>query len=79
MLVILYSCRPLHRFWQINPNPGSKKQISKEQYGGQTARKTNAWPKDHCQPAQSKPYVYTVMILNVMTDFYLIAIPVPLL
>jgi hypothetical protein len=56
LLVILCSCHPIHRFWQINPNPGN-----------------------HCQPAQSKPYVYTVMVLNVATDLYLISVPLPLL
>ncbi|KAI2608285.1 uncharacterized protein GGS25DRAFT_531500 [Hypoxylon fragiforme] len=55
-LTILLSCRPISKFWQINPNPGNT-----------------------CQPAVSKAYAYVVIVPNVLTDLYLLSIPLPLL
>ncbi|KAL3478571.1 hypothetical protein BJX99DRAFT_269226 [Aspergillus californicus] len=55
-LTIVLSCQPMHRFWQINPDPGNT-----------------------CQPARSMAYVLVVMIPNVITDLYLMSIPLPLL
>ncbi|KAL4785887.1 hypothetical protein BJX76DRAFT_366524 [Aspergillus varians] len=55
-LTIVLSCQPMHKFWQINPDPGNT-----------------------CQPARSMVYVLVVMIPNVLTDFYLLSIPLPLL
>ncbi|KAJ0424979.1 hypothetical protein BJY00DRAFT_308867 [Aspergillus carlsbadensis] len=55
-LTIILSCQPMHRFWQISPDPGNI-----------------------CQPACSKVYVLVVMIPNVLTDIYLMSIPLPLL
>ncbi|KAL3460872.1 hypothetical protein BJX64DRAFT_173943 [Aspergillus heterothallicus] len=55
-LTILLSCQPMHRFWQISPDPGNT-----------------------CQPARSKVYIFVVMIPNVVTDLYLMSIPLPLL
>lgn len=34
---------------------------------------------DHCQPAISRVYVFVVVILNVVSDIYLLSIPIPLL
>lgn len=34
---------------------------------------------DVCQPANSRVYVLVVVILNVVTDIYLLSIPLPLL
>ncbi|KAH6876734.1 hypothetical protein B0T10DRAFT_566700 [Thelonectria olida] len=53
---ILFSCRPFHKMWQINPDPGNL-----------------------CQPASSKLYIFIVVCLNVITDAYLLLIPIPLL
>ncbi|KAL3446944.1 hypothetical protein BJX65DRAFT_318407 [Aspergillus insuetus] len=55
-LTIILSCQPMHKFWQISPDPGNI-----------------------CQPACSKVYVLVVMIPNVLTDIYLMSIPLPLL
>ncbi|KAL2802857.1 hypothetical protein BJX63DRAFT_413769 [Aspergillus granulosus] len=55
-LTIVLSCQPMHKFWQINPDPGNT-----------------------CQPARSMVYVLVVMIPNVLTDLYLMSIPLPLL
>lgn len=32
---------------------------------------------DHCQPAVSKIDIYVTVVLNVLTDIYLISIPAP--
>ncbi|KAI9879363.1 MAG: hypothetical protein M1830_008751 [Pleopsidium flavum] len=56
ILSILLGCRPLHKNWQINPDPGN-----------------------YCQPAVSKIDLYVTVVLNVVTDLYLISIPLPLL
>ncbi|KAL4990945.1 hypothetical protein BDW68DRAFT_193617 [Aspergillus falconensis] len=55
-LTLVLSCQPMHRFWQVNPDPGNT-----------------------CQPARSIVYVLVVMIPNVLTDLYLMSIPLPLL
>ncbi|KAL4875606.1 hypothetical protein BJY04DRAFT_211151 [Aspergillus karnatakaensis] len=55
-LTIVLSCQPMHRFWQVSPDPGNT-----------------------CQPARSMVYVLVVMIPNVLTDIYLMSIPLPLL
>ncbi|KAI1120348.1 hypothetical protein F5Y10DRAFT_258606 [Nemania abortiva] len=55
-LGLLLSCRPMHRFWQINPDPGPL-----------------------CQPTNSPFYVFSVLISDIVTDLYLISIPLPLL
>ncbi|KKY20693.1 hypothetical protein UCRPC4_g04160 [Phaeomoniella chlamydospora] len=46
----------MHKFWQINPNPGNL-----------------------CQPTKSKVYVLVTVVLNIITDIYLLSIPLPLL
>ncbi|KAA8893198.1 hypothetical protein FN846DRAFT_811723 [Sphaerosporella brunnea] len=56
VLSILFGCYPLHKNWQIYPNPGN-----------------------HCQPAISKVNVYVTLFLNLITDIYLLSIPLPLL
>ncbi|EGD99243.1 hypothetical protein TESG_06681 [Trichophyton tonsurans CBS 112818] len=56
LLTIFLSCRPLHKYWQIYPNPGNA-----------------------CQPAVSKPVVWVSFAANIITDIYLILIPLPML
>lgn len=34
---------------------------------------------DICQPTHSRVYVFVVVILNILTDIYLLSIPLPLL
>ncbi|OJJ78444.1 uncharacterized protein ASPGLDRAFT_138897 [Aspergillus glaucus CBS 516.65] len=55
-LSIVLGCQPIHKYWQINPDPGNI-----------------------CQPTKSLLYVLVVVILNVITDLYLLSIPLPLL
>ncbi|KAJ4178029.1 hypothetical protein NW759_017378 [Fusarium solani] len=55
-LTLLFSCQPMHKFWQVNPDPGSL-----------------------CKPANSPAYVFVVVIPNILTDMYLLSIPLPLL
>ncbi|KAK2471374.1 hypothetical protein H9L39_17605 [Fusarium oxysporum f. sp. albedinis] len=52
---ILLSCQPMHKFWQINPDPGTL-----------------------CKPTNSPAYVLVVVIPNVLTDAYLLYIPLSL-
>jgi len=54
LLSILLGCRPMHKNWQINPDPGNL-----------------------CQPAISKIDCLVTVVLNVVTDMYLISIPLP--
>ncbi|KAJ5414764.1 hypothetical protein N7509_001391 [Penicillium cosmopolitanum] len=56
MVAILASCRPFHKNWQINPDPGNV-----------------------CQPAISKPVIAVTFAANLLTDPYLIFIPIPML
>ncbi|KAI0015923.1 hypothetical protein F4780DRAFT_33261 [Xylariomycetidae sp. FL0641] len=56
MLVLLLSCRPFYRNWQINPNPGNV-----------------------CQPAISNRVVWVYCVMNIITDAYLLSIPLPML
>ncbi|KAH6869001.1 hypothetical protein B0T10DRAFT_370799, partial [Thelonectria olida] len=55
LLSILLGCRPFHKNWQINPDPGN-----------------------HCQPAVSKVNLFVTVILNGLTDTFLLSIPVPM-
>ncbi|KAK2831948.1 hypothetical protein FQN49_007008 [Arthroderma sp. PD_2] len=56
LLTIFTACRPFHKYWQINPNPGNT-----------------------CQPAVSLPIVWVSFSANIVTDIYLILIPLPML
>ncbi|KAL5360110.1 hypothetical protein BJX96DRAFT_174980 [Aspergillus floccosus] len=56
IITIFAACRPFHKYWQINPDPGNA-----------------------CQPAVSKPVVWTSFAANISTDIYLILIPIPML
>ncbi|KAH7113532.1 hypothetical protein EDB81DRAFT_848667 [Dactylonectria macrodidyma] len=55
LLSILLGCHPLHKYWQINPDPGN-----------------------HCQPAVSRINLFVTVILNALTDAYLLSIPMPM-
>ncbi|KAI1371623.1 hypothetical protein F4677DRAFT_305867 [Hypoxylon crocopeplum] len=56
LLNLFLSCRPFHKNWQINPDPGNV-----------------------CQPAISNQVIWVYLSMNVITDLYLISIPVPML
>ncbi|KAK0637031.1 hypothetical protein B0T17DRAFT_613676 [Bombardia bombarda] len=53
---VLFGCYPLHKNWQIYPDPGN-----------------------FCQPAISKIDIFVTVVLNVLTDLYLLSIPIPML
>ncbi|TQN64938.1 hypothetical protein CSHISOI_10483 [Colletotrichum shisoi] len=53
---IIFSCHPIHKNWQIYPDPGNL-----------------------CQPAISKINILVTVVLNVITDLYLLSIPIPVL
>ncbi|KAJ5625919.1 hypothetical protein N7510_002228 [Penicillium lagena] len=56
IVTIFATCRPFHKNWQINPNPGNV-----------------------CQPAIAKPVIAVTFAANLLTDPYLIFIPIPML
>ncbi|CAG8898017.1 unnamed protein product [Penicillium egyptiacum] len=56
VITIFGACRPFHKNWQINPDPGNT-----------------------CQPAISKPVIAVTFAGNLLTDPYLIFIPIPML
>ncbi|OBT45221.1 hypothetical protein VE00_03603 [Pseudogymnoascus sp. WSF 3629] len=56
IITIYAACRPLHKYWQINPDPGNI-----------------------CQGAVARPIVWVTFISSVLTDIYLIMIPIPML
>ncbi|KAH7144428.1 hypothetical protein B0J13DRAFT_44449 [Dactylonectria estremocensis] len=56
LLSILLGCRPLHKSWQINPDPGNV-----------------------CQPAISKINLFVTVVLNGLTDIFILSIPLPML
>ncbi|KXG45470.1 uncharacterized protein PGRI_040190 [Penicillium griseofulvum] len=56
VITIFTACRPFHKNWQINPDPGNV-----------------------CQPAISKPVIAVTFAANLLTDPYLILIPIPML
>jgi hypothetical protein len=71
LLSILLGCRPLRRNWQINPDPGSKNaSMLCMRY------QTDVFI-DLCQPAISRLDCLVTVVLNVITDMYLISIPLP--
>ncbi|EPE10544.1 short-chain dehydrogenase reductase sdr [Ophiostoma piceae UAMH 11346] len=53
---ILLGCHPMHKNWQIYPDPGNA-----------------------CQPAISRIDIFVTVVLNVLTDLYLMSIPLPML
>ncbi|KAL2377215.1 hypothetical protein RJ035_007764 [Blastomyces gilchristii] len=56
VITIYAACRPVSKYWQINPDPGNR-----------------------CQGAVSRPIVFVTYIASVLTDIYLIMIPLPML
>ncbi|CAI7623357.1 unnamed protein product [Penicillium palitans] len=56
IITIFAACRPFHKNWQINPDPGNV-----------------------CQPAISTPVIAVTFASNLITDPYLIFIPIPML
>ncbi|RDL35323.1 uncharacterized protein BP5553_07254 [Venustampulla echinocandica] len=55
-ITIFSSCRPLSKYWQINPDPGNA-----------------------CQGAVTRPVIWVSFTSSIVTDIYLIMIPIPML
>lgn len=73
IMVAFLKCIPFDHQWQINPSPGSKSNAPSTQ---QDKIPSNMSP-DHCMPAISSIQTIFVMVMNTITDFYLMAIPLP--
>ncbi|KAI8932357.1 hypothetical protein NX059_010549 [Plenodomus lindquistii] len=56
LCMVLFRCWPLHRQWQIYPDPGN-----------------------NCYPGASKLNVTFITVLDVITDLFLMAIPLPII
>lgn len=74
-LNILLSCQPFEKYWQINPDPGSKC----EPQSSISIPPISSCPTDLCTPSNSRVWVLVTVILNILTDVYLLFIPLPLL
>jgi len=70
--MILFKCWPLHRQWQIKPDPGSASLTP-----CRTHEQKLTCGKDNCYPGASKLNVTFITALNALTDVYLMAIPLP--
>ncbi|KAK8009807.1 Glucan 4-alpha-glucosidase [Apiospora arundinis] len=71
---ILFSCQPLEKNWQIYPDPGSMART-----GSYFMDITTNQDADFCQPAISKVDIFVTVVLNVVTDLYLLTTPIPML
>lgn len=71
---VMLTCRPFHKNWQINPDPGSMLLLLALVH---VLMLTGHHP-DSCQPAVSKANLFTMVLLNVGTDIYLLIIPMPM-
>lgn len=77
LLVAFFKCIPFNHQWQINPSPGSKRLLQHlKQFKRSWAFKTDV-VIDHCMPAVSVLQTIYVMVMNTITDFFLMAIPLP--
>lgn len=87
-LSIMFSCMPFEKNWQIYPDPGSESSTRNRHHAcsravspDQASRRANmeCYYTDLCQPAISKINVLVTVVLNVLTDMYLLTIPLPML
>lgn len=74
VLNLFLGCRPFHRNWQINPDPGGMFYFSISFFAI-----ANHDRSDVCQPAVSGQVVWVYFAFNVITDLYLLSIPLPML
>jgi hypothetical protein len=70
---ILFGCFPMEKNWQIYPDPGSKLYLTPKTVD------LVLTSLDFCQPAISKIDIFVTVVLNVVTDIYLLTIPLPML
>lgn len=76
IITIFAACRPFHKYWQINPDPGSKFAPLRPH---PINRSLTIPLVDVCQAAISRPIIWASFASNVSTDIYLILIPIPML
>ncbi|KAJ5500216.1 hypothetical protein N7453_009267 [Penicillium expansum] len=74
VITIFAACRPFHKNWQINPDPGSQTPIL-----SLATQYLLTMPLAVCQPAISTPVIGVTFAANLITDPYLIFIPIPML
>lgn len=74
VITIFSACQPFHKNWQINPDPGSEITIL-----SWALKYMLTLHLDTCQPAISKPVIAVTFAGNLLTDPYLIFIPIPML
>lgn len=72
LLVAFLKCIPFEHQWQIHPSPGS------EYHNANAIWITGSPYADQCMPAISYLQTVFVMVMNTLTDFYLMAIPIPM-
>lgn len=74
LLVAFFKCVPFQNQWQIYPNPGSESSSPRSHEKGIIYLTKSI---DNCMPAISSLQTVFVMVMNTITDFYLMAIPLP--
>jgi hypothetical protein len=62
----------MSKYWQINPDPGASKCFRLASWMWKLSADLTV-----CQPTNSKLYVLSVLIPDVLTDVYLLSIPLP--
>lgn len=73
VLSIFLGCRPFHANWQMYPDPGST-------FSFHHCRNKSLifWLMiDNCQPAVSHINLLVTLVLNIISDVYLLSIPLP--
>ena len=62
---------------ELADQPKPRKSVSRPAFASLLLDDTNYHLSDHCQPAISKIDLFVTVILNVLTDAYLLSIPIP--
>ncbi|KAK3391192.1 hypothetical protein B0H63DRAFT_520386 [Podospora didyma] len=75
LLVVSFKCIPFHHQWQINPFPGSKLHVV---FWCQPRKVIDQPSPNSCGPSISTLQTIFAMVMNTLTDFYLLAIPAPM-
>lgn len=76
ILSILLGCLPFEKNWQVYPDPGS---TYRPKADARPSEQRSDCPTDYCQPAVSNIDIFVTVVLNVVTDAYLLTIPIPML
>ena len=81
-LTVYLECRPFYKNWQVNPDPGSKLRsalIDRQRFSSSFFLLPMLTSTDACQPAIAFPLVWITFASSVISDLYLIMIPLPML